>query len=156
MNVIGIRRTPSDHPLYDQVLASSELNHLLGGTDFLVVSCPLTGETRGMFGLDEFRRMKRSAFLVNIARGAVVREEALIQALSENLIAGAAVDVFDQEPLPADSPLWDQPNLLLTPHSSFRSPTFRQRSIEEFATNLELFLADRPLNNPLRDFSLGY
>jgi phosphoglycerate dehydrogenase-like enzyme len=94
------------------------LKSMLKTCDFVVVTLPLTPATTGIFGEAEFKAMKPGAFLIHISRGGVVDENALIQALTEKRIAGAAVDVFSQEPLPSDHPLWKTPNLLITPHVS--------------------------------------
>jgi phosphoglycerate dehydrogenase-like enzyme len=93
-----------------------------------------------MLGIEEFRKMKRDAVLVNVARGAIVDEDALVQALKERLIRGAALDVTTIEPLPPESPLWDAPNVLITPHISGEMPIGRIRSMDLFCRNLKLYL----------------
>ncbi len=98
---------------------------------------PLTPDTRGMIGEAELRAMKPSAVLVNIARGPVVVESALIDALREGRIAGAALDVFEQEPLPPESPLWDMENVIVSPHISGGTEIYNQRVVEIFARNLQ-------------------
>lgn len=157
MKVIATKRTVrSSIPWYDEILPPTELHRLLRESDFVVVACPLTPATRNMLSGEEFALMKPTAYLTNIARGAVVDESALVRALRTHQIAGAALDVFVEEPLPPDSPLWEVDNLIITPHASARSKVSALRSLEEFALNLELFLRGAPLNNKLGDVSLGY
>lgn len=109
-----------------------------------------------MIGARELGRMRPSAYLVNLARGALVDQHALIDALTSGRIAGAWLDAFETEPLPEDDPLWRTPNLFVTPHCSYRSERVRDRVIEEFATNLALRLDDQPLVNTMREPALGY
>jgi phosphoglycerate dehydrogenase-like enzyme len=100
--------------------------------------------------------MKPSAYLINVARGPIVVASDLEDALRRGVISGAAMDAFDEEPLPAESPLWRAPNLIVTPHTSFKSPHNLERVLGEFEANLERFLAGEPLENRLRDPALGY
>lgn len=111
----------------------------LGSSDYMVIACPLTDETRHMFAADEFGAMKDSAILVNIGRGEIVVEDELIDALTSGTIRAAALDVFEEEPLPAGSPLWDLENCIITPHNSGRSPAYGKRLAEIFMENLEQF-----------------
>lgn len=120
---------------------------LIKECDFVVVTLPLTPETRGIFGEAEFKAMKSNAFLIHISRGGVVDENALSQALIEKRIAGAVVDVFNQEPLPSDHPLWKIPNLFVTPHVSGFSPRYKERAGEMFIENLKRYLHREPLMN---------
>ena len=123
------------------------LKSMLKTCDFVVVTLPLTPATTGIIGEAEFKAMKPGAFLVHISRGGVVDENALLQALTEKRIAGAVVDVFSQEPLPPDHPLWKAPNLLITPHVSGFSPNYKERAGEMFAENLKRYLHGEPLMN---------
>ena len=123
--------------------------------DFLVITVPLTPETRGMIGAKVLKSMKPEAFLVDISRGGVVDHGALIDALSNNVLAGAALDVYPVEPLPASSPLWDMPNVILSPHVAGASPRYYERAAELFATNLRRYLGEQPLLN-LFDPDRGY
>ena len=119
MRVIGIRRDPragAGHA--DGVHAMSELRTLLPQADFVVLTCPLTAETEKLIDADALGRMKPSAYLLNVARGRVVDETALIDALARRQIRGAALDVTVEEPLPAASPLWAMENVLITPHTA--------------------------------------
>ncbi|QBD83234.1 D-2-hydroxyacid dehydrogenase [Ktedonosporobacter rubrisoli] len=124
-----------------------QLHVLLRECDVVVVAVPLTPQTRGMFDEKAFAAMKRQAFFVNIARGDVCDEAALIRALSEGIIAGAALDVFSREPLPAESPLWSMPNVLLSPHSSGLTPRYDERAADIFEANLRRYVAGTRLYN---------
>ncbi len=115
--------------------------------DFLVVTVPLTPETRGLVGKRVFAQMKPTAFLIDVSRGGVVDHGALVEALSEKRIAGAALDVYPVEPLPETSPLWDLPNTLLTPHIAGASGAYFERAAALFAENLQRYLAGQPLLN---------
>ena len=156
MRIIATKRSPVDIDAYDQVMPPDRLPELLATSDFVVLATPLTTETEGMIGAEQLRQMKPSAYLINIARGKLVVEQDLIQALNEGWIAGACVDAFAQEPLPADSPLWDVERLVLTPHSSYRSPHMFRRATDEFVVNLHRFRAGEELLNRLREPKLGY
>lgn len=123
--------------------------------DFLVVSVPLTSQTRGMIGSKVFKQMKESGYLIDISRGGVVDHGALIEALQEGWIAGAALDVYPIEPLPESSPLWEMPNVILSPHVAGASPRYFERAADLFATNLRRYLSEQPLLN-LYDPEKGY
>jgi phosphoglycerate dehydrogenase-like enzyme len=131
------------------------ISSMLSLCDFIVVTVPLTSETRGMIGEEVFNKMKPGAFLIDISRGGVVDHGALVEALNDGRIAGAALDVFPIEPLPESSPLWNMPNVILTPHIGGASKHYAERAIELFAINLHRYLADRPLLNRY-DRSRGY
>lgn len=156
MRVIGTKRTPAPLPYFERVLPPGGLPELLAESDFVLLAVPLTSETQGMMAETQFRMMKPTAWLINIARGALIVEADLIRALRERRIAGACLDAFAQEPLPPESPLWDLDNLILTPHSSYRSPLGMARGMEEFKANLRRYLNSEPLANPLKDPVLGY
>ena len=156
--VIATRRSATavtSEPYADEVLPASELDRLLRESDYVVLSMPLTPETRGMIGEAQLRAMKPTACLVNIARGPVVVESALLQALREGWIAGAALDVFDQEPLPAEHPFWEMENVILTPHISGGTEIYNRRATDIFAANLRRYLAGEPLENVV-DPARGY
>ena len=131
------------------------LGDLLERSDWLVLAAPHTPATRGMMGAAQLARMKPDAVLVNLGRGALVDETALVAALRAGRLAGAALDVTRKEPLSPDSPLWTMPNVLLTPHVSGFGPQYWERAVEQFAENVERFLADRPLVNVV-DKRAGY
>jgi phosphoglycerate dehydrogenase-like enzyme len=123
------------------------LRTMLKECDFVVVTVPLTRETFKIFGEEEFRAMKPGAFLVHISRGGVVDEAAMASALQERRLGGAVVDVFSQEPLPPDHPLWKLPNLIITPHVSGFSPNYKERAGELFVVNMQRYLNGEPLLN---------
>jgi len=115
--------------------------------DFLVISVPLTSKTRGLVNEKVFTEMKPSSYLIDLSNGGVVDHGALVEALTENKIAGAALDVYPIEPLPEGSPLWDMPNVLLSPHVAANSPKYFAMAIDCFAENMKRFLSDQPLLN---------
>ena len=156
MHVIGTKREPTPQEHFDEVLPASTLHDMLERSDVVVVACPLTPETRGLIDARALAAMKRSAYLINVARGPIVVEADLLAALHEGAIAGAAMDAFDEEPLPPTSPLWEAPNFVVTPHTSFKSPRNLDRILAEFEDNLRCFRAGQPLANALRDAALGY
>ncbi len=121
----------------------------------MVVATPLTPETRGMINAEVLRLMRPNAYFINIARGAVVDEAALITALQEGWIAGAGLDTFSTEPLSPDSPFWSLPNVFVTPHCSGSSPRVNQRTIELFLDNLTRYRNGMPLRNVV-DKTAGY
>ena len=123
--------------------------------DFVVVTLPKTPRTLNMVGAKEIAALKPSAFLIDVSRGGIVDHTALIQALKDHKIAGAALDVFPEEPLPAESQLWKLPNVLLTPHISGNTPYYNERAVELFAENLQRYVNDLPLYN-LIDMERGY
>ena len=125
------------------------LRSMLKECDFVVVAVPLTPKTLDLIGAEQLAVMKPTSYLVDVSRGGVVNHSALLVALRERKIAGAALDVFPEEPLPADNPLWKFPNVLLTPHISGNSPYYDQRAIALFADNLARYLAGTPLLNPV-------
>ena len=158
MRVISSRRTVlagSSDPDCDVVLPYSELPRLLDEADYVVLSVPLTAETRGLIGAPELARMKSTAFLLNVARGDVVDQSALITALKAGTIAGAGLDVTSPEPLPADSELWSLPNVVLTPHMSGNVEGYGHKAATVFVANLRRYVAGEPLEH-LANPSLGY
>lgn len=140
MTVLGTKRDPSTAPdAVDEVYGPDGLHEVLVRADYAVVACPLTEETRGLLGRDEFGVMDETAVLVNIARGPVVEEDALVEALQQGIVRGAALDVFEAEPLGPDSPLWNLPNVVLTPHMAGSTPHKERRMAQLFASNYEAF-----------------
>ncbi len=131
------------------------LRSMLKECDFVVVTVPKTPATENLIGVEEISAMKPSAFLVDVSRGGIVDHTALLSALKERKIAGAALDVYPQEPLPPDSPLWKLPNVLLTPHISGNTSSYKERAMGLFAENLRRYLLDLPLFN-LIDLEQGY
>ena len=156
LRVIGTQRDPKPVPHVELVLAGPEgAERVLRESDFLVVLLPLTPDTRGSIGARELDRMKPGAFLVNLARGGIVDEQALLERLRSGRLAGAALDVFAQEPLPADDPLWSAPNTILTPHLAGLEPEYMQRLTALAADNVRRLERGEPLRNPV-DRLRGY
>lgn len=156
MRVIATKHnTQGDYPELDLVLPSNQLNRLLTESDYVVMCVPLTLETQGMLGRAEFELMKPDAIFINIARGQVIKEAELINVLREKRIGGAALDVAEKEPLPAESPLWEMENVIVTPHSSGNFENFMPRSVELFCRNLQRYMNHEPLLN-LVDKHRGY
>ena len=157
MRVIGTRRTAAGEKAenVEQVYPISRLNDLLAESDYVVLTLPSTAETKKLIGEAQLKAMKKSAFLINVARGDVVDEQALIAALRDGTIAGAALDVFDKEPLPADSAFWELPNVLISPHVAGYAEKGDDRMTDLFCDNLRLFLDGKPLVN-IVDATKGY
>jgi D-2-hydroxyacid dehydrogenase (NADP+) len=131
----------------DLLLPADKLPELLKQSDFVVVAIPLTHETTLLLGEQEFKTMKPTAFFINIARGGVVNEEALVKALNKSVIAGAGLDVFTREPLPENSPLWALPDLILTPHLAGLREDYDSLTVQLFCKNLKRFLSGKELLN---------
>lgn len=145
MRVLGSRRTPGDQPNFDAIYPPDRLHDLLREADYVVLACPLTSQTRGLLDTEAFSVMKDGAYLVNVARGPIIVDDALIDALQSGKLSGAALDVFEPEPLPADSPFWSMPNVLVTPHASSFSPLTMDRAANLFIENLRCYAADAPM-----------
>ncbi len=128
---------------------------MLKECDFVIISLPKTPLTENLISNEAISAMKSTAYLVDISRGGIIDHEALISALKERRIAGAALDVFPEEPLSEDSPLWELPNVIITPHISGVTAYYNERAVELFASNLERYLANQPLLNQI-DINLGY
>ncbi len=136
LNIIVVRQSASSTIPDTRVVSFNEFNHILPETDWLVLACPLTAQTTNLVSADALNLMKSSAHIVNISRGAVIDEPAMISALQSGRLAGAYLDVFAQEPLPTDSPLWDMPNVIATPHTAGFSDAILQRMADKFIENL--------------------
>ncbi|GAC1358714.1 MAG: D-2-hydroxyacid dehydrogenase [Ktedonobacteraceae bacterium] len=141
--------------LPERYYTASQLHDMLKECDAVVLAVPLTPQTRNLFDADAFKAMKADAFLVNIARGDVCDEEALLAALRQKQIAGAALDVFKQEPLPADNPFWQLPNVIVSPHYTGLTPHYTDRAMQIFEANLRRYLAGETLYNQV-DKAKGY
>jgi phosphoglycerate dehydrogenase-like enzyme len=158
MKVLALRRHPAQSqsdPHVDAVYPHTAVDDLLRASDYLAIAAPNTAETRGLIGEPQLRKMKKSAVLINVGRGPVVVESALIQALEEGWIKGAALDVFDVEPLPGGHPFYRLRNVLLSPHCADHTPTWLEDSMQFFVDNCRRFLKGEPLQN-LVDKTLGY
>ena len=141
--------------MLDRVLPPDRLAELLGESDFVVLATPLTSDTRGLISDAAIAALKPGAWVINVARGELVDERALARALRDGAIGGAVLDTFREEPLPPTSPLYDLPNLILTPHTSWSSARVVDRSVELFCDNLQRFSEGRPLVNVV-DPAAGY
>lgn len=157
LNVRAVRRNPAAHALADSVHPPEALATACDGADFLVCALPLTDDTRGLIGGEAFDALKPGAGVINIGRSPVMDYDALVARLDDDSLSGAILDVFDQEPLPPESPLWDQKNLTIFPHMSSDDPsTYIQRSLDIFFENLKAYLAGAPeLPNEI-DRKTGY
>jgi phosphoglycerate dehydrogenase-like enzyme len=155
MRVLGIRRTPHPTPNVDELFPRERLHDLLAQSDFVVMTAPYTPETAGMLGEAEFRAMPPTAYYICFSRGGIADDAALLRALREGWIAGAGLDAHGEEPLPADSPFWDLPNTIITPHNGATTPYTRQRGIDIFVENLKRYQAGQTLINVI-DKQAGY
>ena len=153
MKVIVYTRSVVETPkTVDRMLFAERgdsLDPLVEESDVIMLATQLTDATYHMFSTPQFKRMKRSAFIINMARGPVIDEAALLTALTSGEIAGAGLDVFAQEPLPPGSPLWDAPNIIITPHSTPSMPDKTQRSIDMIVANIGHYVAGRPMLNTI-------
>ena len=158
MRVVATRRSVTEHetsPVADVLYPADNLVGMLAESDFVVVTVALTDETRKLIGERELRAMKPTAYIINIARGSVIDEAALTQALQERWIAGAGLDVFEREPLPQGSELWTLPNVIITPHVAGIMADYNALALEVFCENLRRYLAGQPLMNMI-DRARGY
>lgn len=148
MRVIAVRRQAGEPDgLADRVLPPASLAELVRESDYVVAALPLTPSTRGLIGAPAFEAMKPSAVFINVGRGASVDEAALIEALQSRRIRGAALDVFAQEPLPAEHPFWSMENVLISPHCADHTPTWLDEAMELFLENFQRFQAGAALRN---------
>ena len=158
MKVLAVRRrTPSsDSDLWlERSYSLDQLNEMLSLSDYILAAAPLTPETHGMINATQFHFMKNSVVLINVGRGAVVDEPALISALRQGIIRGAALDVFEQEPLPADHPFWRMENVLLSPHCADHTTGWMALAVEQFIENFARFRNGQPLEY-IVDKQMGY
>lgn len=150
VEIVGVRRTAVPDVAADEMATMDDLHRVLGEVDVVILACPLTEQTRGMVDKDFLSAMKNDAVLLNVARGAVVSDSALLAALDAGTIGHAILDVFDPEPLPIDSPLWDHPQVTITSHIAGGGAGFLQRNDELFVEQLDNYLAGRPLRLEVR------
>lgn len=156
MKVLGIRRTGGESSHVDRMYDIGRIMEVLGQSDYVIVTLPLTDETRHMFGHAQFRAMKPSAYFINIGRGGTTDTDALEEALRQGIIAGAGLDVFEEEPLPAVSPLWEMENVILTPHISGLTVNYEERVMDIFLSNLQEYLGGRSPSINRIDFLKQY
>ena len=140
VRIIGVKNTVEGVEHFDEIYGIDGLDSLLEQSDFVITLVPLTDETEKMIGKEQFRKMKQTAWFINVARGPVVDEQSLIKAVKEGWIAGAGLDVFEQEPLPENSPIWGLDNVILTPHIAGPTPHYMDRLMDLFIDNLEAFV----------------
>ncbi len=156
MRVVGMRRS-ADKKLepIDEMVSLDALQRVLPEADVVVLTLPLTADTHHIIGEAELRMFKKTALLVNIGRGGLVDEPALVRALEEGWLAGAGLDVFETEPLPETSPLWEMENVIITPHTSGDTPHYDERALEIFLDNLRRYAKGEPLTHVVEK-RLGY
>jgi phosphoglycerate dehydrogenase-like enzyme len=153
--VLAVKRTLTQTPEYvDRIYPLEEIDEVLMQSDYVVLALPNTPKTNGIISEQKLSIMKPGAFLVNIGRGTLIDQEALIKALRENRIGGAGLDVTEPEPLPQDSPLWELPNVIITPHASGGSPSNGEKKFHIFYQNLLRYMDKLPLDN-IVDFTEG-
>jgi phosphoglycerate dehydrogenase-like enzyme len=157
MRVIATKRNAdTPKPDYvDKLVYPKNLKELLAESDFVVLTLPLTRETERMIGEAQLKSMKKTSYLINVARGRIVQENRLIQALKEGWIAGAGLDTFESEPLPKNSELWSMKNVVITPHVAGSTPYYLERLTDIFCENLDRFIHNKTLINVV-DKALGY
>ena len=155
MRTIGVRARPKDTPFVDEVHPTAGLDDLLGIADCIAICVPLLDATRGMIGAAQIAAIKPDAVLVDVSRGGVVDQTALSRAMVEGHLKGAALDVFETEPLPQTSPFWDMQNVIVTPHCSSVFDGWALKSVTMFCDNLDRYIANKPFHN-IVDPHLGY
>ncbi|TDL31390.1 D-2-hydroxyacid dehydrogenase [Jeotgalibacillus sp. S-D1] len=157
MKVIGVRRSNKQEEHFDEIYTLSSLSDVLPELDYVVITLPHTKETNKLFGEKQFNDMKESAFLINIGRGEIVVEKDLIQALQDQKIAGAGLDVFEQEPLENHNPLWEMENVIITPHTAGATEHYNQRVVENILIpNLLNYVNGETPTVNLIDYEKGY
>lgn len=155
-NVIAVKQDTRDKQKYvSEIYSSKNLDKALSKADFVIISLPLTPRTKHLFNLEKFKLMKKSAVIMNIGRGGLINEKELIEALDKKIIAGAGLDVTEEEPLPEKSRLWEMENVIITPHHSGWSEKYMDRAIDLFRINLKAYFQDKKIPN-LVDKKLGY
>lgn len=155
MRVVGCRRTPRPTPFTDRVYALAEMKTMFAEAEYVAVAAPLTRETDGMLGPAEFRAMRQGAFFINVSRGPVAQDAALVDALQSGHLGGAGLDVFAVEPLPPEHPLWAMPNVVVSPHFSGETVNTSALPAQRFTRNLRNWLANRDLEGVV-NLELGY
>ncbi|MZR64276.1 D-2-hydroxyacid dehydrogenase [Alcanivorax sp. DP30] len=149
VNVIGTARNAREDTVFEKVHAQEDLPDLLPDADYVIITAPLTSDTEGLFDADQFLRMKPGAVLINVGRGPIVQTDALLAALQSGRLGGAALDVFEEEPLRADHPLWDQPNVMISAHMAGDFIGWRAALGQQFVDNFQRWQQGEPLKNPV-------
>ncbi|MDD4602055.1 Glyoxylate/hydroxypyruvate reductase B [bioreactor metagenome] len=147
MDVVAVKKQQTTELFVNKLYPPEDLNEMLAVSDFVVAALPLLPETKEYFKLEQFSAMRKSAYFINIARGAIICEADLITALNDGLIMGAGLDVFEHEPLGEDSPLWTMPNVIITPHVAALSPMYLDRAVKVFSDNLGKFAQNGEMYN---------
>ncbi|WP_435181028.1 D-2-hydroxyacid dehydrogenase [Halorussus sp. AFM4] len=147
MDVVGVRRSDESVPGVSRIYDPDDLHEAVGDARFVAIAAPHTPETEGMFGGPEFRRMREDAYIINVARGPIVDEEALIDALDAGEIAGAGLDVFEEEPLPEDSPLWDFEEVIISPHKGSATNRYHLDIADLVKENVRRYRSGERLRN---------
>ena len=156
MRVLANRRSPGEPPPYvDRLYGPDGLHEMLGESDYVVLALPSIPETIDIIGAEEFRAMKQTAVFINVARGVQVVEAEMAEALKNGEIAGAAIDVVENEPLDKESPLWDLDNVIITPHASASVSDYGYQVAKEFAANLRRYIDGEPMRHVV-DKEKGY
>lgn len=155
VRLTAVRRSETPHRAFDDVVTQSDLADAVASADWLIVAAPSTAETKNLVNRAVLERLPPHAFFINVARGDLVDEPALIELLQAGRIGGAALDVFDEEPLPATSPFWGMKNVTVLPHTTWRSRQVRQKQIDLFVENVRRFVSRQPLLNVV-DVERGY
>jgi phosphoglycerate dehydrogenase-like enzyme len=156
MKIFAIRRKAAENdPVVDRAFSVDQRLEMLPRCDYVCAAAPLTPETKGFIGEAEIEAMKSTGVLINVGRGPVIHEQSLIRALQENRIRGAALDVFDQEPLPEDHPFWGMENVLISPHCADHTATWLEEAMQMFIDNFFRFQRGEPLKN-IVDKRAGY
>ena len=155
MKVLGTNRSGEPVEELDETHSFADMDRVLAVSDYLVVACPLTEETGGLIGARELAQLPPGAFVINIARGEIIDEGALVDALKSGNLGGAGLDVFTEEPLPEDSPLWTTPGVMITPHVAGRQSRAAERGAERFLHNLDRYIRGLPLDFRV-DYRKGY
>ena len=143
--VLATKRSPVESPYVEICYPLSKLDEMLPQCDYVVLILPLNAESEGLFGKHEFQLMKKSAYLINVARGAIVKDQDLFEALDSGEIAGAALDAFHHEPLPVDDPIWTHPKIFMSYHIAAVSASIIDRSVDRVAENIRHYIANEPL-----------
>ncbi|WP_106766814.1 D-2-hydroxyacid dehydrogenase [Paenibacillus faecalis] len=156
MKTVGVRKSGKPDPNIDIMYSLDELDKALAEGDFVINILPLTDETKGLYDRERFEAMKDGAFFINMGRGPSVNTEALVEALTSGKLAGAGLDVFEQEPLPSDHPLWKMDNVIITPHTAGDTIHYAERVLEIFLENLKAYRQGKPLPRNVIDYEKAY
>lgn len=156
MTVIGVRRSGKNTPHVSKMVTMEGMTKVLSEGDYVVNILPLTDETHHIFNKETFGAMKKGACFINVGRGATVDTSALLDALQEGPLSSAALDVFEEEPLPSDHPLWTMEQVLITPHIAGSTPYYKERAFEIFIENLKAYVKEETLPRNLVDYSRSY